>query len=33
VEGVPERVEIPFRVANHDGRYESQRASATVPHF
>ena len=22
VEGVPQRFEIPFRVANHDGRYE-----------
>jgi hypothetical protein len=27
VEGVPQRVEIPFRVANHDGPCEPQRAS------
>ena len=33
VEGVPQRFEIPFRVANHDGRCESQRASATEPRF
>ena len=26
VEGVPQRFEIPFRVANHDRRCESQRA-------
>src|SRR3974390_2195391 len=31
VEGVPQRFEIPFRVANHDGRCKSQRASATEP--
>jgi hypothetical protein len=33
VEGVPQRFEIPFRVANHDGRYESQRARAAGPRF
>lgn len=33
VEGVPQRFEIPFRVANHDGRCESQRARATESRF
>ena len=33
VEGVPQRVEIPLRVADHDGRCESQRATATEPRF
>ena len=33
VEGLPQRVEIPFRVANHDGRCESQPARATEPGF
>jgi len=33
VEGVPQRFEIPFRVANHDRRCESQRARAAEPRF
>ena len=33
VEGVPQGFEIPFRVANHDERCESQRARATEPRF
>ena len=33
VEGVPQGFEIPFRVANHDGRCESRRAGATEPRF
>jgi hypothetical protein len=28
VEGVPQRFEIPFRIANHDGRFESLASKA-----